>query len=148
MVADVREPVSDQVDFSDMLERFKQGIAENVSDEDHEAHYDLGVAYKEMGLLDEAIAAMAITPGGTWLDGTFGGGGHARRILEASAPDGALVAVGEPEELGVPVLLEASAAFALGQDVPPDEGLGLEVDVLGPRERSGARAEGVAFLEE
>lgn len=44
-------------------------------------------------LLDEAIAAMAITPGGTWLDGTFGGGGHARRILEASAPDGALVAV-------------------------------------------------------
>src|SRR5687767_14149903 len=56
LVADVREPESDQVDFSDMLERFKQGIAENVSDEDHEAHYDLGVAYKEMGLLDEAIA--------------------------------------------------------------------------------------------
>src|SRR5687768_4560057 len=56
MVADVHEPESDQVDFSDMLERFKQGIAENVSDEDHEAHYDLGVAYKEMGLLDEAIA--------------------------------------------------------------------------------------------
>ncbi len=44
-------------------------------------------------LLDEAIAAMAVTPGGTWLDGTFGGGGHARRILEASAPDGALIAV-------------------------------------------------------
>jgi tetratricopeptide (TPR) repeat protein len=56
MVADVREPESEQVDFSDMLERFKQGIAENVSEEDHEAHYDLGVAYKEMGLLDEAIA--------------------------------------------------------------------------------------------
>jgi tetratricopeptide (TPR) repeat protein len=55
MVADVREPEG-EVDFSDMLERFKQGIAENVSDEDHEAHYDLGVAYKEMGLLDEAIA--------------------------------------------------------------------------------------------
>lgn len=44
-------------------------------------------------LLDEAIAALAIRPGGTWLDGTFGGGGHARRILEASAPDGTLVAV-------------------------------------------------------
>jgi tetratricopeptide (TPR) repeat protein len=55
MVADVREPESEQ-DFSDMLERFKQGIAESVSEEDHEAHYDLGVAYKEMGLLDEAIA--------------------------------------------------------------------------------------------
>jgi tetratricopeptide (TPR) repeat protein len=56
MVADVREPESEQVDFSDMLERFKQGIAESVAEEDHEAHYDLGVAYKEMGLLDEAIA--------------------------------------------------------------------------------------------
>jgi tetratricopeptide (TPR) repeat protein len=56
MVADVREPESEQVDFSEMLERFKQGIAESVSEEDHEAHYDLGVAYKEMGLLDEAIA--------------------------------------------------------------------------------------------
>ena len=56
MVADVREPQEEQVDFSDMLERFKQGIAESVSEEDHEAHYDLGVAYKEMGLLDEAIA--------------------------------------------------------------------------------------------
>ena len=27
----------------------------NVDDEDHQSHYDLGVAYKEMGLLDEAI---------------------------------------------------------------------------------------------
>ena len=35
---------------------FKQGVAQNVEEEDHEAHYDLGVAYKEMGLLDEAIA--------------------------------------------------------------------------------------------
>jgi tetratricopeptide (TPR) repeat protein len=39
-----------------MLRKFKQGIAENVEEEDHQSHYDLGVAYKEMGLLDEAIA--------------------------------------------------------------------------------------------
>jgi 16S rRNA (cytosine1402-N4)-methyltransferase len=44
-------------------------------------------------LLDEAIDALDIHPGGIWLDGTFGGGGHSRRILEASSPDGALVAV-------------------------------------------------------
>ena len=44
-------------------------------------------------LLDESIAALVIHPGGTWLDGTFGGGGHSRRILDASAPDGRLIAV-------------------------------------------------------
>jgi tetratricopeptide (TPR) repeat protein len=27
-----------------------------VEEEDHESHYDLGVAFKEMGLVDEAIA--------------------------------------------------------------------------------------------
>ena len=39
-----------------MLKRFKQGVADNVDEEDHESHYDLGVAYKEMGLIDEAVA--------------------------------------------------------------------------------------------
>ena len=35
---------------------FKRGIDENIDAEDYQAHYDLGVAFKEMGLLDEAIA--------------------------------------------------------------------------------------------
>ncbi|MBM4194546.1 MAG: tetratricopeptide repeat protein [Gemmatimonadetes bacterium] len=57
MVVEEQEPTGDeQADFADMLKKFKQGISENVEDEDHEAHYDLGVAFKEMGLVDEAIA--------------------------------------------------------------------------------------------
>jgi tetratricopeptide (TPR) repeat protein len=57
MVVQEQEPTGDEeADFQDMLRKFKQGIAENVEDEDHQSHYDLGVAYKEMGLLDEAIA--------------------------------------------------------------------------------------------
>jgi tetratricopeptide (TPR) repeat protein len=56
MVVPEQEPTGDEeADFQDMLRKFKQGIAENVEDEDHQSHYDLGVAYKEMGLLDEAI---------------------------------------------------------------------------------------------
>jgi tetratricopeptide (TPR) repeat protein len=39
-----------------MLARFKQGIDENIDEADFQSHYDLGVAFKEMGLLDEAIA--------------------------------------------------------------------------------------------
>jgi tetratricopeptide (TPR) repeat protein len=57
MVVDEEAPTGDeQADFADMLKKFKQGVAENVDSEDHESNYDLGVAYKEMGLLDEAIS--------------------------------------------------------------------------------------------
>jgi hypothetical protein len=57
MVVEEQAPSGDeQADFADMLKRFKRGIAENVDEEDHQSHYDLGVAFKEMGLLDEAIA--------------------------------------------------------------------------------------------
>jgi tetratricopeptide (TPR) repeat protein len=57
MVVAEEEPTGDeQADFADMLKKFKQGVADNVEEEDHESHYDLGVAFKEMGLLDEAIA--------------------------------------------------------------------------------------------
>jgi tetratricopeptide (TPR) repeat protein len=50
------ETPSEQVGFAEMLTMFKQGVAANVEETDHESHYDLGVAYKEMGLLDEAIS--------------------------------------------------------------------------------------------
>jgi len=57
MVVAEEEPSGDEeADFADMLKKFKQGVAENVGEEDHQSHYDLGIAYKEMGLLDEAIA--------------------------------------------------------------------------------------------
>jgi tetratricopeptide (TPR) repeat protein len=51
------EPTGDEErDFADMLAQFKRGIEANIEEEDWQAHYDLGVAFKEMGLLDEAIA--------------------------------------------------------------------------------------------
>ena len=45
----------EQRDFQVMLSQFKKGIEENIDEADAEAHYDLGVAFKEMGLLEEAI---------------------------------------------------------------------------------------------
>jgi tetratricopeptide (TPR) repeat protein len=41
--------------FTAVFEAFKQGVSETVSEGDHDTHYDLGIAYKEMGLLDDAI---------------------------------------------------------------------------------------------
>lgn len=51
------EPTGDEErDFQEMLAQFKRGIEANIEEEDWQAHYDLGVAFKEMGLLDESIA--------------------------------------------------------------------------------------------
>ncbi len=53
-----REPKDqdEQREFHEILEQFKRGIDENLDSDDYQSHYDLGVAFKEMGLLDEAIA--------------------------------------------------------------------------------------------
>jgi tetratricopeptide (TPR) repeat protein len=53
---DRNRPEGEEADFTDMLEKFKAGVAANVDDEDYDSHYDLGIAYKEMGLIEEAIA--------------------------------------------------------------------------------------------
>lgn len=44
-------------------------------------------------LRDEAIAALEPRAGGRYIDGTFGGGGHTRGLLDASAPDGIVLAL-------------------------------------------------------
>jgi 16S rRNA (cytosine1402-N4)-methyltransferase len=42
-------------------------------------------------LLEEAVAALAVTPDGVYVDGTFGRGGHAQAVLDALGPQGRLV---------------------------------------------------------
>jgi tetratricopeptide (TPR) repeat protein len=58
MIAHDEEPEdNEQKDFAEMLDKFKEGISRNVDEEDFESHYDLGIAFREMGLLDEAIGS-------------------------------------------------------------------------------------------
>ncbi len=42
-------------------------------------------------LLAEAVASLRCLPGGWWVDGTLGAGGHAEAILRATAPGGRLL---------------------------------------------------------
>ncbi|MFQ6939592.1 MAG: 16S rRNA (cytosine(1402)-N(4))-methyltransferase RsmH [Alistipes finegoldii] len=43
-------------------------------------------------LLEESVDLLAVDPAGTYVDLTFGGGGHSRRILESLGPGGRLYA--------------------------------------------------------
>ncbi len=53
--------------------------------------------YHKSVLLEESIAALAIRPGGIYVDATYGGGGHARAILD-QMQGGKLVAFDQDEE--------------------------------------------------
>lgn len=59
-------------------------------------------------LLEEALALLAPASGGTFVDATLGGGGHARAILERSAPDGRCIGIDADED----ALKEASGQLA------------------------------------
>jgi hypothetical protein len=41
--------------MSEVLREFKEGVEQNIPAGDFSSHYDLGITYKEMGLLDEAV---------------------------------------------------------------------------------------------
>lgn len=47
--------VGGQVDVEEVFAKFKEGVRQQVADTDAQSHYDLGVAYKEMGLVNDAV---------------------------------------------------------------------------------------------
>lgn len=59
-------------------------------------------------LVDEVLEALAPAAGGLYVDGTFGRGGHARRLLEAVGPDGAVLALDRDPD----AIAAGRAAFA------------------------------------
>ena len=48
--------------------------------------------YHTSVLLDESVSALVTDNAGTYVDATFGGGGHSREILSRLGPDGRLIA--------------------------------------------------------
>jgi tetratricopeptide (TPR) repeat protein len=49
--------------FQEVFAAFKAGVKREVGEGDTEAHYDLGIAYKEMGLFEDAIGEFRIALG-------------------------------------------------------------------------------------
>ncbi|MDX1522505.1 MAG: 16S rRNA (cytosine(1402)-N(4))-methyltransferase RsmH [Anaerolineae bacterium] len=99
----------------------------------------------ETVLLQETIAALQPRPGGDYVDGTVGAGGHALALLEASAPDGRLIGLDQDEtalglarerlkQFGDRVLLFHSnfdqlAALAQTYNLPLADGIVLDLGV-------------------
>jgi tetratricopeptide (TPR) repeat protein len=44
-----------QVDVEEVFAKFKEGVAKQIPVDDAQSHYDLGVAYKEMGLVEDSV---------------------------------------------------------------------------------------------
>lgn len=54
---DAPVPTGDEEhDFMELLQQFRSQVEDHLGDEDSASRYDLGLAFKEMGLYDEAIA--------------------------------------------------------------------------------------------
>jgi tetratricopeptide (TPR) repeat protein len=56
----LREP-DHQVDVEEVFAKFKEGVRAQVSESDSQTHYDLGLAYREMGLVSDAIDEFEIS---------------------------------------------------------------------------------------
>ncbi len=53
-------PPPSEVNVDEIFEKFKAGVRAQISESDSATHYDLGVAYKEMGLLPDAIGELEL----------------------------------------------------------------------------------------
>ena len=66
-VADEPQEPAAQEEFlslSEILAEFKEGVFQQVGKEEYRQHYDLGISYKEMGLLEDAISEFQLASKG------------------------------------------------------------------------------------
>ncbi len=54
---------AEMIDVETVFEQFKAGVAEQVADDDSDTHFDLGIAYKEMGLHADARREFQVAMG-------------------------------------------------------------------------------------
>jgi tetratricopeptide (TPR) repeat protein len=107
--------------LADIFKEFKRGVDKQLGKEDYDTRYNLGIAYKEMGLIDEAIAEFQLAAK------------DENRILECSSMLGICFL-----EKGMPKL--AVKWFEKGLKAPgrsDEEYLGLRYDLAIALEASG-----------
>jgi tetratricopeptide (TPR) repeat protein len=53
--------IQQEQSLEEIVEGFKRGVSEHLSPTDYDTHFNLGIAYREMGLLDEAIGEFQLS---------------------------------------------------------------------------------------
>ena len=61
MVAEATGRGKGEAELEEVFKEFQKGVAEQISEEDSATHFNLGIAYREMGLLPEAIREFQIS---------------------------------------------------------------------------------------
>ncbi len=123
--------------FAAVFQEFKRGVSRTLAAGDHEAHYDLGIAYREMGLFDDAMAefrAAAASP--------------TRRVACLHMLGQCALELGRAEQ-AVAHLREALASGGLTQDqqLPLRFDLGRAFEVRGDVPQARAAWEAVAAVD-
>lgn len=99
--------------LEEIFKEFKKGVEQQLDSEDYDTHYNLGIAYKEMGLIDEAIGEFQLASKDT------------KRAVECASMLGLCFL-----EKGMPQL--AIKWYRKGLEMPeitPEEHLGLLYDL-------------------
>jgi tetratricopeptide (TPR) repeat protein len=136
-VAEEPAPASGGTDLgdaslSDIFREFQKGVDKQLGKEDYETRYNLGIAYKEMGLVDEAIAEFQLAAK------------DERRLLECTSMLGMCFV-----EKGMPKL--AVKWFEKGLAAPgraDDEYKGIRYDLADALEQSGELQQALSAFEE
>ena len=118
--------------LADIFREFQKGVDKQLGKEDYETRYNLGIAYKEMGLVDEAIAEFQLAAK------------DEARLLECASMLGMCFV-----EKGMPKL--AVKWFEKGLSAPgrtDEEYKGIRYDLGDALEQSDELDEGLAFFEE
>ncbi len=122
-IGEPKQTGDQEADFRHILQEFRDGIEKTIPMDDADSHFDLGIAFREMGLIDDAIAEFQIASrsrlrrvesiealGGCFLDKQEPG---VARTLLVRALDDPSVAHGDDTLRGVLYLL-GLASEALG----------------------------------
>jgi tetratricopeptide (TPR) repeat protein len=121
-----------QYSVEDVFEQFKKGIAQTVKAEDADTHYDLGIAYKEMGLLDDALHEFEVA---------LSGKGRKKEVDCLS-----MIGVCRMEKGDAAGAVQAYQRALHSDYLTTDAARALHYEVAGAYEASGDRASALQYL--